>query len=113
MARTLEISEEERPLLRGYALLTVLVIGVIIVLRVSDRYEASARIYVDTQSILKPLMSGLAVQPNVDQQVAMLSRTLINRPTIDKLMQTLMRHWTDQPPERSQAEQPQGKRTHA
>jgi hypothetical protein len=43
---------------------------VTIALKVPTSYEASARIYVDTQSILKPLMSGLAIQPNVDQQVA-------------------------------------------
>jgi polysaccharide chain length determinant protein (PEP-CTERM system associated) len=64
----------------------VAVIGIVIVFRVPDKFEATARIYVDTQSILKPLMSGLAVQPNVEQQVEMLSRTLISRPNMEKLV---------------------------
>ncbi len=56
------------------------------ILRLPDKYEASARIFVDTQSILKPLMAGLTVQPNIDQQVMMLSRTLISRPNVEKLI---------------------------
>jgi len=64
----------------------VAVVGVIVVFKIPDQYEASARIYVDTQSILKPLMAGLTVQPNVEQQVAMLSRTLISRPNVEKLI---------------------------
>jgi polysaccharide chain length determinant protein (PEP-CTERM system associated) len=74
---------------RRLGMLVAWVVGAIaagVILRIPDRYEASARIFVDTQSILKPLMSGLAVQPNVEQQVMMLSRTLISRPNVEKLV---------------------------
>ncbi|WP_018412968.1 XrtA system polysaccharide chain length determinant [Methyloversatilis thermotolerans] len=62
------------------------VVGMAVVLVLPDQYQATAKIYVDTQSILRPLMLGLAVQPNLDQQINMLSRTLISRPNIEKLI---------------------------
>src|SRR5262245_32310509 len=61
-------------------------VGIVVAFVVPNRYESSAKIYVDTQSVLKPLMSGLAVQPNVQEQVAMLGRTLITRPNVEKLI---------------------------
>ena len=64
----------------------VAVVGVGVVYKIPDQYEATARIYVDTASILKPLMAGLTVQPNIQQQIGMLSRTLISRPNIEKLI---------------------------
>ena len=62
------------------------IVGGIAIYLTPDRYESTARIFVDTQSVLRPLMSGLAVQPNIDQQVAILSRTLITRPNVEKLI---------------------------
>src|SRR5688572_477265 len=53
---------------------------------IPDKYEATARVYVDTQSVLKPLLHGLTVQPNVEQEVAILSRTLVSRPNLQKLV---------------------------
>jgi len=61
-------------------------LGALGVVLMQDKYEASARVHVDTESILRPLMTGLAVQPNVEQQVQMLSRTLISRPTMERLV---------------------------
>src|SRR5512140_2832775 len=62
------------------------VIGIAVVYRIPERYEASARVYVDTQSLLRPVMAGLAIQPNLDQQVSLMSRTLISRPNVEKLV---------------------------
>lgn len=74
---------------RWLGVATAWLVGValaVAVIRVPDKYEASARIFVDTQSILSPLMAGLAVQPNIEQQVTMLSRTLISRPNMERLV---------------------------
>ena len=62
------------------------IIGVAVAYRIPEKYEASARVYVDTQSLLRPVMAGLAIQPNLDQQVSLMSRTLISRPNIEKLV---------------------------
>lgn len=52
----------------------------------ADDYQASARVFVDTQSILKPLMAGMTTLPNVEQQVSIMSRTLLSRPNVEKVM---------------------------
>ena len=62
------------------------IIGVAIVYEIPEAYEASARVYVDTESLLRPLLAGLSIQPNLDQQVALMSRTLISRPNVEKLV---------------------------
>lgn len=54
--------------------------------RTPDRYEATARVWVDSQSVLKHLMAGITAQPNVQQLVAMLSRTLTSRPNLEKVI---------------------------
>ncbi|KQW37671.1 XrtA system polysaccharide chain length determinant [Rhizobacter sp. Root404] len=65
----------------------VAVLGAVAVQFVPNRYQATARIFVDTQTVLKPLMTGLTYQPDIDQQVAMLARTLISRANVEKLME--------------------------
>ena len=49
-------------------------------------YQTSARVFVDTQSILKPLLSSMTSVPNVEQQVSIMSRTLLSRPNVERVM---------------------------
>jgi len=64
----------------------IAITGWIVVYKIPDTYESSARIYVDTQSILRPLMAGMAMSPNVEQQVSIMSRTLFSRPNVERVM---------------------------
>ena len=75
---------------RWWGLWTALIVGiggVGLTLLMPDRYEATARVQLDTQTILKPLLSGLAVQPNTDQQVQMMARTLVSRPNVERVIE--------------------------
>ena len=51
-------------------------------------YESRTRIYVDTETILGPLMHGLAITPDVGTQVEMMRRTLLSRPNLEQLVRT-------------------------
>lgn len=63
----------------------VSLVGWVWVYLLENQYQAQARVYVDTQSLLRPLLSGLAVQPNVGQQVSLMTRTLMSRPNLEKV----------------------------
>ncbi len=56
------------------------------VAQMPDKYRAEARVHVDTNSVLRPLLQGLAIQPNIDQRVMLMSKTLLTRPNLEKLM---------------------------
>ncbi len=64
----------------------VVAIGFVTVYALPSNYESSARVYVDTQTILKPLLSGMTTIPDVEQQVSIMSRTLLSRPNIERVM---------------------------
>lgn len=60
--------------------------GWIYAYKMPDQYEASARVYVDTDSILRPLLRGLTVQSNINQRVRLLTQTLLSRPNLEKVV---------------------------
>ena len=61
------------------------IIGWGIVYQLPDQYEARARVNVDTQSMLQPLLRGLTVATNTQQRIQLVTRTLLSRPNLEKL----------------------------
>ena len=51
-----------------------------------DRYESSATVYADLETLLSPLMKGLSVEINVPRQIDFLRRTLLSRPNVEKII---------------------------
>jgi uncharacterized protein involved in exopolysaccharide biosynthesis len=64
----------------------------------ADDYQTTARVFVDTQSILKPLLAGMTSVPNVEQQVAIMSRTLLSRPNVERVMRMVDLDLNDRTP---------------
>lgn len=48
-------------------------------------YEANARVYVDTKSILRPLLQGLAIDPDVASGLDLVRQVLLSRPQIEQV----------------------------
>ena len=58
-------------------------IGWFIIHKLEHKYYSTARIYVDTNQVLEPLLSGLAIQPDVKTRVKLMSETLLSRPNLE------------------------------
>jgi polysaccharide chain length determinant protein (PEP-CTERM system associated) len=63
----------------------VCIAGWAFVVHLPDLYEARARIYVDTDSMLRPLLRGIAVDTNMLSQVDIMQRTLLSGPNLQKV----------------------------
>lgn len=63
----------------------VAIAAVIVLLIMPDTYESRARVYVDTQSVLQPLLKDIAVQRDSEGQVRMMSTLLRSRSTLERV----------------------------
>jgi polysaccharide chain length determinant protein (PEP-CTERM system associated) len=48
-------------------------------------YQSEARVYVDTQSLLRPLLKGLTVETNPNTQIRLMVKTLLSRPNLERI----------------------------
>lgn len=64
----------------------VCLLGWVATYAIPDTFESDARIYVDTDAILTPLLHGLAINTETASQLEIMQKTLLSRPNLDKLI---------------------------
>jgi polysaccharide chain length determinant protein (PEP-CTERM system associated) len=73
---------------RWAALITAFVVALIgwaVVFALPDRYEADARVFVDTRTGLKPALQGLTIDQNVDAQINYVRQSLLEGPQLERI----------------------------
>jgi polysaccharide chain length determinant protein (PEP-CTERM system associated) len=77
----------------------VCVAGWVFVFAMPNVYEASARVYVDSQTALGPLLRGLALDPNVESEVSIVRQALLSRPQLEAVSRKTDLHLRAKTPE--------------
>lgn len=62
----------------------VLIAGVLSVDQIKDRYTAETKVYIDSSSVLKPLLRGLAIQTDFEAIVRLMINKLLSRPNLER-----------------------------
>ena len=73
---------------RRYIVITawlVCPVGWFYVYSLPPTYEANAKLFVETRTFLEPLLRGLALRSNTDQEIQLMARTLLSRPNLEKI----------------------------
>lgn len=63
-------------------------VGFFYVASLQDTYSSSTTVHVDTRSMLEPLLRGLTIQTNPQQEISMILRTLKKRDNIEVIART-------------------------
>lgn len=81
----------------------VCIVGWIGVAAIPNSYQSRTRVYVDTESMLVPLLQNMTVEKNVSRQIEVVQRTLLSRPNIEKVLRATDMDITATTPERREA----------
>ena len=67
----------------------ICLVGWVAVLLMPNKYEVSAKVFLDTSSLLRPVLRGLAVETSARQEaILMVRRTLLTRPNLEAVART-------------------------
>jgi len=70
-----------------FSAIVICIAGWTVVHHMPDKYMAETKVFLDTQTVLKSLLEGIAVDSNVREHAAqVMHRTLVTRPNLEKVV---------------------------
>jgi polysaccharide chain length determinant protein (PEP-CTERM system associated) len=64
----------------------VCVLGWLGVATIPNTYQSVAEVYIDTHTLLRPLLSGLAITTDPNQEITVMLQTLLTDPTLERVV---------------------------
>ncbi len=69
--------------------------GLVAISFIKDNYESKSRFYVDTDSVLMPLLEGLTVDSNISNRVELITAALLSRPNLENVASQIYPEFVD------------------
>src|SRR6202012_1808372 len=70
----------------AFAAWAICIVGWTVIAMMPSKYESSARVYVDGDGLLGPLLRGITVEVDPAKELDVLQRTLLIRPNLEQLI---------------------------
>jgi polysaccharide chain length determinant protein (PEP-CTERM system associated) len=67
----------------------MMLVGIAAVDQLKNRYAAETKVYIDSSSVLRPLLRGLAIQSDFDATVQLMVRKLLSRPNLERAIRIM------------------------
>ena len=84
---------------KGLVMIAALcLIGWMTVMSLPNVYSASSRLFIDTQTSLRPLLQGLAVNTDMTAEAMIMARSLTSRPNLERIAAFAGLTLSDAPP---------------
>ena len=56
------------------------------ILTLPNKYEATARVFVDPNTALKPVIQGLAIEQDINAELNLVRQSMLSRPNLQKII---------------------------
>jgi polysaccharide chain length determinant protein (PEP-CTERM system associated) len=70
----------------------VCLIGWVVVALIPDSFQSSAKVYIDTDTLMRPLLRGIVVTTDTQQEINVMLKTLLTAPNIERVARVTNPH---------------------